>query len=71
MANFNYDIQEYFTDRQERADLVMALAIAYYIRPQQSMKAVTKQKIKRDNMYKDFGIQETEDEDYGSYIEVI
>ena len=52
-------------------DLVMALAIAYYIRPQQSMKAVTKQKIKRDNMYKDFGIQEAEDEDYGSYIEVI
>jgi len=26
MANFNYDIQEYFTDRQERADLVMALS---------------------------------------------
>lgn len=52
-------------------DLIMGLAIAYYIRDQQSMKAVTKEKIKRDNMYKDFGIQETEDEDYGSYIEVI
>lgn len=52
-------------------DLIMGLAIAYYIRTQQSMKAITKQKIKRDNMYKDFGIQETEDEDYGSYIEVI
>ena len=52
-------------------DLIMGLAIAYYIRDQQSMKAITKQKIKRDNMYKDFGIQETEDEDYGSYIEVI
>ena len=52
-------------------DLIMGLAIAYYIRTQQSMKAITKQKTKRDNMYKDFGIQETEDEDYGSYIEVI
>ena len=52
-------------------DLVIALAIAYYIRPQQSMKAITKQKIIKDNMYKDFGIQEAEDEDYGSYIEVI
>ena len=52
-------------------DLIMGLAIAYYIRTQQNMKAITKQKMKRDNMYKDFGIQETEDEDYGSYIEVI
>lgn len=52
-------------------DLIMGLAIAYYIRTQQSMKATTKQKIKRDNMYKNFGIQEAEDEDYGSYIEVI
>lgn len=52
-------------------DLIMGLAIAYYIRDQQSMKAITKQKMKRDNMYKDFGIQEAEDEDYGSYIEVI
>ncbi|ORX63954.1 hypothetical protein BCR32DRAFT_307150, partial [Anaeromyces robustus] len=26
MANFNYDMQEYFTERQERADLVMALS---------------------------------------------
>ena len=52
-------------------DLIMGLAIAYYIRTQQSMKAITKQKMKRDSMYKDFGIQEAEDEDYGSYIEVI
>lgn len=53
-------------------DLVMALAIAYYIRPQQSMHAIKKEKIIKDNMYKDFGIkEETEDEDYGSYIEVI
>lgn len=52
-------------------DLVMALAIAYYIRPQQSMQAIKKEKIVKDNMYKDFGIKETEDEDYGSYIEVI
>ncbi|MBR6688796.1 MAG: hypothetical protein IKL68_02135 [Clostridia bacterium] len=52
-------------------DLVMALAIAYYIRPQQSMHAIKKEKIIKDNMYKDFGIKETSDEDYGSRIEII
>lgn len=52
-------------------DLVMALAIAYYIRPQQSMHAIKEEKIIKDNMYKDFGIKETSDEDYGSRIEII
>lgn len=52
-------------------DLVMALAIAYYIRPQQEMKVKTKQQIIKDNMYKDFGIEEETKEDYGSEIEII
>lgn len=52
-------------------DLVMALAIAYYIRTQQSMKVKTKQQILKDNMYKDFGIEEKIKEDYGSTIEII
>lgn len=52
-------------------DLVMGKAIALYIRPQQSMKVITPEKIIRDNMYKDFGIKEEIDTDYGSTIEVI
>ena len=52
-------------------DLVMALAIAYYIRTQQSMTVKTKQQIIQDNMYKDFGIEEEIEEDFGSKIEVI
>lgn len=52
-------------------DLVMALAIAYYIRTQQSMKVKSKEQILKDNMYKDFGIEEDTKEDYGSTIEVI
>lgn len=52
-------------------DLVMALAITHYIRPQQSMKVTTQEKIIRDNMYKDFAIKEEIDTDYGSNIEVI
>ena len=52
-------------------DLIMALAIAYYIRTQQDMKVKSKEKIIRDNMYKDFGIKEEVQEDYGSTIEVI
>ena len=52
-------------------DLVMALAIAYYIRPQQNMKKKTKEKIIKDNMYKDFGIKEEIQEDYGSEIEIV
>ncbi len=52
-------------------DLVMALAIAYYIRTQQTMKVKTEQQEKIDNMYRDFGIQEDIQGDYGSTIEVI
>lgn len=52
-------------------DLVMALAIAYYIRTQQSMKVKTEIQEKRDNMYKDFGIKEDIREDFGSRIEII
>lgn len=49
----------------------MALAIAYYIRTQQSMTVKTKQKIIQDNMYKDFGVEEEVEEDFGSKIEII
>lgn len=52
-------------------DLIMALAIAYDIRTQQSMKKVSKQKIIENKMYKDFGIEQEIQEDYGSTIEVI
>lgn len=52
-------------------DLIMALAIAYDIRTQQSMKKVSKQKIIENKMYKDFGIEQEIEEDYGSSIEVI
>lgn len=52
-------------------DLIMALAIAYDIRSQQSMKKVSKQKIIENKMYKDFGIEQEIQEDYGSSIEVI
>lgn len=52
-------------------DLVMGKAITLYIRPQQSMKVITPEKIIRNNMYKDFGIKEEIDTDYGSAIEVI
>lgn len=52
-------------------DLIMALAIAYEIRLQQSMKKVTKEKIVKNKMYEDFGIKEEIEEDYGSSIEVI
>ena len=52
-------------------DLIMALAIAYDIRTQQSMKKVTKEKIIKNKMYEDFGIKEEIVEDYGSSIEVI
>ena len=54
-------------------DLVMALAIAYYIRPQQDMKI--KQRTNQDiqvNIMKDFGFKETvkTESDYGSSIVV-
>ena len=52
-------------------DLIMALAIAYDIRSQQNMKKVSKQKIIENKMYKDFGIEQEIQEDYGSTIEVI
>lgn len=52
-------------------DLIMALAIAYDIRTQQSMKRISKEKIIENKMYKDFGIKEEIQEDYGSSIEVI
>lgn len=52
-------------------DLIMALAIAYDIRTQQSMKVKTEQQEKIDKMYRDFGIQEDIKEDFGSTIEVI
>ena len=34
-------------------------------------KSLTKQQIIKDNMYKDFGIEEEAKEDYGSEIEII
>lgn len=53
-------------------DLVMALAIAYYIRPQQDM--IVKQKTNEElqiNIMKEFGFQENKSEsDYGSNIVV-
>nr|DAO70498.1 MAG TPA: Terminase large subunit [Caudoviricetes sp.] len=52
-------------------DLVMALAIAYYIRNQQTMKVKEEAKTKINTLYKDFGIKEKSDTDYGSTIEVI
>jgi phage terminase large subunit len=52
-------------------DLVMALAIAYYIRTQQDMKPKTPEVVLKDNMYKDFGIEEETDGDIGTDIEII
>ena len=52
-------------------DLVMALAIAYYIRTQQDTKAKTPEKIVVDNMYRDFGIKEDDEGEVGETIEVI
>ncbi len=52
-------------------DLVMALAIAYYIRKQQTMKVKETPKVKIDTLYRDFGIKEKEDTDYGSDITII
>lgn len=53
-------------------DLTMALAIAYYIRPQQAMKKIKTENEQLDeNIFKEFG-QDDEyiEEDYGSQIEV-
>ena len=52
-------------------DLVMALAIAYYIRPQQSMKVNTPEVKIQKNLYSDFGIKDVEESDYGSTIEIV
>lgn len=52
-------------------DLIMALAIAYYIRTQQKMEVETIEKEIIRNIYKDFGIEDDLEEDYGSQIEVI
>lgn len=52
-------------------DLVMALAIAHYIRTQQSMKVKTERQEKIDNMYKDFGIKDESQDDFGSTIQII
>ena len=52
-------------------DLVMALAIAYYIRPQQSMKVKVDVHELEYNIMKDFGFeQEDTENDYESKIEV-
>lgn len=53
-------------------DLVMGLAIAYYIRPQQAMKKIKTENEQLDeNIFKEFG-QDNEyiEDDYGSRIEV-
>ena len=53
-------------------DLVMALAIAYYIRPQQAMKKIkTENEQLNESIFKEFG-QDDEyiEDDYGSQIEV-
>ena len=53
-------------------DLVMALAIAYYIRPQQAMKKIkTENEQLDDNIFKEFGQDDDYiEEDYGSPIDV-
>ena len=52
-------------------DLVMALAIAYYIRPQQSYTAKINQHELEYNIMKDFGFETEEENEFGSKIEVI
>lgn len=54
-------------------DLVMGLAIAYYIRTQQSMKRIKSERREyEESIEKDFGFDDNEytDDDYGSDIEV-
>ena len=52
-------------------DLVMALAIAYYIRTQQEMTVKVEKHDLEYNIMKDFGFTEQEAEnDFGSKIEV-
>lgn len=52
-------------------DLIMALAIAYYIRTQQEMTIKMETKTIQDNIKQEFGIKEQEERDYGSSITVI
>jgi len=51
-------------------DLVMALAIAHYIRPQQSMTVKADIHELEYNIMKDFGFEEESQEEFGSKIEV-
>ena len=51
-------------------DLVMALAIAYYIRTQQDMKLKVNVNIIQENIMKDFGFEKEKQDDLGSKIEV-
>lgn len=52
-------------------DLVMALAIAYYIRPQQDMKVKIDEQELEYNIMKDFGFEEEQEDEFGSDIVVI
>lgn len=52
-------------------DLVMALAIAYYIRDQQDMKVKIDEHKLEYNIMKDFGFEIEEENEFGSKIEVI
>lgn len=52
-------------------DLVMALAIAYYIRTQQSYTVKINQHELEYNIMKDFGFETEEENEFGSKIEVI
>lgn len=51
-------------------DLVMALAIAHYIRPQQDMRLKVNINIIQENILRDFGFEEERRDDLGSKIEV-
>jgi phage terminase large subunit len=51
-------------------DLVMALAIAHYIRPQQSMTVKVDIHELEYNIMKDFGFEEESQDEFGSKIEV-
>jgi len=51
-------------------DLVMALAIAYYIRPQQDMVEKSDEHELEYNIMKDFGFEEIAEGEFGSKIEV-
>lgn len=52
-------------------DLVMALAIAYYIRTQQDMKVKVDEQEFEYNIMKDFGFEEEQEDEFGSDIVVI